>query len=64
MYEDPIVAETRKLRDDFAARFDYDLNAICRYLQEQQRTGHRQVVKRAPKPPDRMRIVAPVTEIE
>ena len=63
MYGDPIVVETRKLRDEFAARFDYDLNAICCLLQEQQRTGHRQVVKRAPSPPDRMRIDAPVTDI-
>lgn len=63
MYEDPIVAETRRLRDEFAGRFDYDLNAICRYLHEQQRTGGRRVVKRSPKRPDLSCFLAAATEL-
>ena len=51
MYDDPIVAETRKLRDEYAQRFNYDLDAICRDLQEQQARGDRIVVKRSPKRP-------------
>jgi len=51
MYDDPIVAETRKLRDEYAERFNYDLDAICRDLQEQQSHTDRTVVKRSPKRP-------------
>ena len=51
MYDDPIVAETRKLRDEYAQRFNYDLDAICRDLQEQQARGDRIFVKRSPKRP-------------
>lgn len=51
MYDDPIVAETRKLRDEYAQRFNYDLDAICRDLQEQQAQSDRIVVKRSPRRP-------------
>ena len=51
MYDDPIVAETRKLRDEYAQRFNYDLDATCRDLQQQQARGDRAVVKRSPKRP-------------
>ena len=51
MYDDPIVAETRRLRDEYARRFHYDLDAICRDLQEQQARSDRTVVKRSPKRP-------------
>lgn len=29
MWIDPIVEETRRIRDEHARRFDYDLAAIC-----------------------------------
>ena len=51
MVDDPMVAETRKLKDEYAGRFDYDLDAICRDLQEQQARGDRTVVKRSPRRP-------------
>ena len=51
MYDDPIVAETRKLRDEYAQRFNYDLDAICRDLREQQARSDRTLVKRSPKRP-------------
>ena len=51
MYDDPIVAETRKLRDEYARRFNYDLDAICRDLREEQAQSNRTVVKRSPKRP-------------
>lgn len=53
MYDDPIVAETRKLRDEYARRFDYDLEAICKDLRKQQAESGRLVVKRKPKRPER-----------
>ena len=40
MVDDPIVAEVRAARDRLAARFDYDLEAIFRYIQaEEARSG-------------------------
>ena len=34
MTDNPIVAEVRKARDDYAKQFHYDLDAICRDLQQ------------------------------
>ena len=44
MRSDPIVDEIRKIRNDHAARFNYDLKAICEDLRKKQATcGHRVV---------------------
>jgi hypothetical protein len=44
MWKDPIVEEVRKVRNEHAAKFNYDLKAIYQDLIEQQRlTGHRYV---------------------
>ncbi len=51
MYSDPIVEQTRKLRDEYAARFNYDMDAICQDLIERQRVSVRKLVKRSPKRP-------------
>lgn len=34
---DPIVDEVRRVRDAYAARFDYDLDAMFRDIKEQER---------------------------
>ena len=40
MWEDPIVAEVRKIREAHAAQFNYDLSAIYHDLkQEEQASG-------------------------
>jgi len=49
MWDDPIVRETRKLRDELAARFNYDVQALGQYYQSQQAAEGRLVVKRPPK---------------
>jgi hypothetical protein len=41
---DPIVDEVRKARDAYAAQFNYDLDAMVRDLQEQQRRSGRPMV--------------------
>ena len=46
---DPIVEEIRKYREEYAARFDYDLAAICKDLRERQATCGHEVVARPPK---------------
>lgn len=41
---DTIVEEIRKTRDDYARRFNYDLDAICADLQCKQQLSGTQVV--------------------
>lgn len=41
MWEDPIVAEVRKAREEHAARFNFDLRAIFRDLKEQEEKSSR-----------------------
>jgi len=43
MYQDPIVAEVRAIREAYAKRFNYDLDAICRDLKEQERKSGRKM---------------------
>lgn len=49
MWRDPIVEEIRKWRREYAARFHYDLNAICQDLRQRQKDGGRQVVSLPPR---------------
>jgi len=51
MIEDSIVAEVRKARDDYAKRFNYDLDAICKDLQEKQKLSGRKLIAFPPKRP-------------
>lgn len=46
MWNDPIVEETRKIRDEIAARFNYDVEALGKYYQAQQIKENRVVVRR------------------
>lgn len=49
MWRDPIVEEIRKYRQEYAARFNHDLKAICRDLRERQEKGGRKVVSLPPR---------------
>jgi hypothetical protein len=51
MIDDPIVAEVRKARDDYAKLFNYDLEAICRDLQNKQLQSGRKLISFPPKRP-------------
>ena len=44
MERDEIVDEVRAAREQYAARFNFDLEAICRDLREKQKAGTRRVV--------------------
>ena len=50
MRDDPIVAEVRKAREEYAARFNYDLDAIYRDLKRRERASGRTYVRFAPRP--------------
>ena len=49
---DPIVDEVRRVRDEHAARFGYDLEAIYRDIKEQEKKSGRQFVSYGKKRPD------------
>lgn len=55
-WEDPIVEEVRKVRDAYAKRFKYNLDAIYRDLKAKERRSGRVVV---PCPPQEETIVSP-----
>ena len=46
MFDDPIVLETRKYREEYAASFGYDLGRIVADLQSRQGCDGRMVVDR------------------
>jgi hypothetical protein len=41
---DPIVDEVRRVRDEYAARFGYDLDAIFQDIKEQEKKSGREFV--------------------
>jgi hypothetical protein len=47
MWEDPIVAEVRRAREQLAARFDFDVDAIFADIQNRQTALGRRLVSRA-----------------
>ena len=49
MSHDPIVAEVRAIREEYAKQFNYDVRAICRDLKEQEKRGGRKMVSLPPK---------------
>ncbi|CAK0776823.1 hypothetical protein CCP3SC1AL1_860010 [Gammaproteobacteria bacterium] len=51
MWQDPIIEETRRIKDEYAKKFNYDLHAICEDLrQKQSLSGHRVVFRQPRKP--------------
>jgi hypothetical protein len=56
MWEDPIVEEVRRIRQEHAAKFDYDLRKIYEDLKEQEKQSGRRFVTL---PPRRPTLVAP-----
>ena len=45
MWEDPIVKEIHKIREEYANAFNYDIDAIFNDLQKQETQSKRKVVK-------------------
>ena len=52
MIDDPIVAEVRKARDEYARRFNYNVDAICKDLQKKQLQSGRKLVALPPRRPN------------
>ena len=53
MWVDPIVEEVREIRDKYASRFNYNLDAIFRDLKKQEELNQRQLVRLPPRKPAR-----------
>lgn len=49
MKNDPIVGETRKARDEIAAKFDYDVQKLGQYYMSKQKAEGRKIVSRPAK---------------
>ena len=52
MWNDEIVEETRQWRDRYAAKFDYDLDAIYCDLKEQEKQNPEKFISPPPKQPE------------
>jgi hypothetical protein len=51
MWRDTVVEETRKAREEYAQKFDYDLGAIFRDLKESEDQNRERVVRLRPRRP-------------
>lgn len=51
MWEDPIVRETRNAREELLERFNYDLDALCEYLEQVGKPVGKEAVTLPPRRP-------------
>ena len=49
MWQDPIIKETRELRNQYAAQFNHDLDAIFEDIKKRQEKSKRKQVSFAPR---------------
>ncbi len=49
MWEDPIVKDVRRIRDEHAGRFDYDLQKIFQDLKQQEQSSGKRYTSYPPK---------------
>ena len=49
MPRDAIVDEVRRIRDEYARQFGYDVGAICRDLRQKEKESDRRVVSLPPR---------------
>nr|VFK53946.1 MAG: hypothetical protein BECKTUN1418F_GA0071002_10343 [Candidatus Kentron sp. TUN]VFK55933.1 MAG: hypothetical protein BECKTUN1418E_GA0071001_10352 [Candidatus Kentron sp. TUN]VFK61467.1 MAG: hypothetical protein BECKTUN1418D_GA0071000_11527 [Candidatus Kentron sp. TUN] len=51
MWQDPIVAETRSLRDEYVRQFNYNINEVFKDLMEKQAAHPERIVALSPRKP-------------
>ncbi|EDN69862.1 conserved hypothetical protein [Beggiatoa sp. PS] len=59
MWNDPIVEELHKHRQEMAAKFNYDVHALCNYYRERQKQENMPVVSL---PPRLLKDLLPITQ--
>jgi hypothetical protein len=50
MHDDPIIEEVRRIRDEYAKEFDYDLRAMADDLRKREQEHRDKLVTFPPKP--------------
>ena len=50
MWRDPIVEEIRRIREEYAAQYHYDIEAICRAAREREKKSDNEIVSSSPRP--------------
>jgi hypothetical protein len=58
MWKDPIVAETRELRDQYARQFDYNADAIFQDILKRQSMPGKKLVSFQPRKPNLQTLTA------
>jgi hypothetical protein len=58
MWDDPIVKETRAAREELLQRFNYDLDALCAYLEQLEARSDKKAVTLAPQRPNAQRKIS------
>jgi hypothetical protein len=53
MWKDPIVEETRKLRDQYASKFNHDIDAIYEDIKRRQAQSNKKTVSFPARKPSR-----------
>ncbi|MEI7868798.1 MAG: hypothetical protein WCI11_12980 [Candidatus Methylumidiphilus sp.] len=51
MKQDAIIEELHQIREDYARKFNFDTNAICKDIQEKQAASGREIVSFSPRKP-------------
>ena len=51
MWNDEIVEEVRRVRDEFAAKYNYDISAMCAAIREYEKANGIETVTRQPRLP-------------
>ena len=51
MQDDPVVAEIRRIREELAAQFNYDLDAIIEDARKRDAADNRKVIRLPPRRP-------------
>ena len=64
MWNDEIVEETRQVRDRYAAKFDYDLDAIYCDLKKQEEQDPEKFISLPPKQPEIIPQAKSIVEID
>jgi hypothetical protein len=54
MWQDPIVEETRKMRDQYASQFNYDMDAIYQDIQRRQVKSNKKLVSLPARKPSKV----------
>ena len=49
MHEDPVIREVRRIKEDIAAQYGYDVRAIAKAAREHSQKHGRKTVSRPPK---------------